>query len=95
MSTADHPQTDGQTESVNRVLEDTLCSICAEAPRTWSDQLSMVEIASNNAVSNVKPAPLERQLSSFIDARLEFIGQFRVIITSTQDKQEEYSDKTS
>ncbi|POM77036.1 Putative retroelement [Phytophthora palmivora] len=50
MSTADHPQTDGQTERVNRVLEDTLRSICAEAPRSWSDQLPMVEFALNNAV---------------------------------------------
>ncbi|POM81730.1 Pol protein [Phytophthora palmivora] len=50
MSTADHPQTDGQTERVNRVLEDTLRSICAEAPRSWSDQLRMVEFALNNAV---------------------------------------------
>ncbi|POM60905.1 Pol protein [Phytophthora palmivora] len=49
MSTADHPQTDGQTECVNRVLEDTLRSICAEAPRSWSDQLPMVEFALNNA----------------------------------------------
>ncbi|POM76941.1 Reverse transcriptase [Phytophthora palmivora] len=50
MSTADHPQTDGQTKRVNRVLEDTLRSICAEAPRSWSDQLPMVEFALNNAV---------------------------------------------
>ncbi|POM58900.1 Pol protein [Phytophthora palmivora] len=50
MSTADHPQTDGQTERVNRVLEDTLRSICAEAPRSWSDQLPMVEFTLNNAV---------------------------------------------
>ncbi|POM72348.1 Pol protein [Phytophthora palmivora] len=49
MSTADHPQTDGQTERVNRVLEDTLRSICAEAPRSWSDQFPMVEFALNNA----------------------------------------------
>ncbi|POM79365.1 Pol protein [Phytophthora palmivora] len=50
MSTADHPQPDGQTERVNRVLEDTLRSICAEAPRSWSGQLPMVEFALNNAV---------------------------------------------
>ncbi|POM61625.1 reverse transcriptase [Phytophthora palmivora] len=50
MSTADDPQTDGQTERVNRVLEDTLRSICAEAPRSWSDQLPMVAFALNNAV---------------------------------------------
>ncbi|POM64287.1 Pol protein [Phytophthora palmivora] len=50
MSTADHSQTDGQTERVNRVLEDTLRSICAEAPRSWSDQLPMVEFALNNTV---------------------------------------------
>ncbi|POM63906.1 LOW QUALITY PROTEIN: Pol protein, partial [Phytophthora palmivora] len=40
MSTADHPQTDGQTERVNR----------SKAPRSWSDQLPMVEFALNNAV---------------------------------------------
>jgi hypothetical protein len=32
MSTADHPQTDGQTERVNRVVEDILRSIGAETP---------------------------------------------------------------
>ncbi|KAG3146244.1 hypothetical protein PC128_g24046 [Phytophthora cactorum] len=50
MSTADHPQTDGQTERVNRVLEDTLRSVCAVAPRTWSERLPVVEFALNNAV---------------------------------------------
>ncbi|KAG3052553.1 hypothetical protein PI125_g26135 [Phytophthora idaei] len=50
MSTADHPQTDGQTERVNRVLEDTLRSVCAGAPRTWSERLPVVEFALNNAV---------------------------------------------
>ncbi|KAG2783919.1 hypothetical protein PC116_g26863 [Phytophthora cactorum] len=50
MSTADHPQTDGQTERVNRVLEATLRSVCAAAPRTWSERLPVVEFALNNAV---------------------------------------------
>ncbi|KAG3232837.1 hypothetical protein PI124_g22086 [Phytophthora idaei] len=50
MSTADHPQTDGQTERVNRVVEDILRSVCAEAPRRWSEVLPLVEFALNNAV---------------------------------------------
>ncbi|POM69572.1 LOW QUALITY PROTEIN: Pol protein [Phytophthora palmivora] len=40
----------GQTERVNRVLDDTLQSIYAEAPRSWSDRLPMVAFALNNAV---------------------------------------------
>ncbi|GMF52190.1 unnamed protein product [Phytophthora fragariaefolia] len=50
MSTADHPQTDGQTERVNRVVEDVLRSICAETPKRWSATLPLVEFALNNAV---------------------------------------------
>ncbi|RAW21826.1 hypothetical protein PC110_g21731 [Phytophthora cactorum] len=50
MSTADHPQTDGQTKRVNRVVEDNLQSVCAEAPRRWSEVLPLVEFALNNAV---------------------------------------------
>ena len=50
MSTADHPQTDGQTERVNRVLEDILRSICAAHPREWSSKLPFVEFAINNSV---------------------------------------------
>ncbi|KAG3237309.1 hypothetical protein PI124_g17703 [Phytophthora idaei] len=51
MSTADQPQTDGQTERVNRVVEDILRSLSAEAPRRWSEVLPLVEFALNNAVN--------------------------------------------
>ncbi|KAE9267076.1 hypothetical protein PR003_g31906, partial [Phytophthora rubi] len=50
MSTADHPQTGGQTERVNRVLEDILRSVCAAEPTKWSALLPQVEFALNNAV---------------------------------------------
>ncbi len=48
-STADHPQSDGQTERVNRVLLDILRSYATTFPH-WSDFLPMVEFAINNAV---------------------------------------------
>ena len=50
MSTADHPQTDGQTERVNRVIGDVLRSVCAESPKTWNSMLPVIEFALNNAV---------------------------------------------
>ncbi|KAG2875962.1 hypothetical protein PC115_g23761 [Phytophthora cactorum] len=49
MSTADHPQTDGQTERVNRVLGDVLKSY-AHSFQQWSDCLPMAEFAINNSV---------------------------------------------
>ncbi|GMF45064.1 unnamed protein product [Phytophthora fragariaefolia] len=50
ISTADHPQTDGETERVTRVVEDVLRCICAETPKRWSTMLPLVEFALNNAV---------------------------------------------
>ncbi|KAG3125704.1 hypothetical protein PI126_g22648 [Phytophthora idaei] len=49
MPTADHPQTDGQTERVNRVLGDLLKSY-AHSFQQWSDCLPMAEFAINNSV---------------------------------------------
>ncbi|KAG2802927.1 hypothetical protein PC113_g15957 [Phytophthora cactorum] len=49
MSTADHPQTDGQTERVNRVLGD-LSKSYAHSFQQWSDCLPMAEFAINNSV---------------------------------------------
>ncbi|KAG2843458.1 hypothetical protein PC113_g18598 [Phytophthora cactorum] len=49
MSTADHMQTDGQTERVNRVLGDLLKSY-THSFQQWSDCLPMAEFAINNSV---------------------------------------------
>ncbi|CAH0492951.1 unnamed protein product [Peronospora farinosa] len=51
MFTADNPQTDGQTERVNRVAEDILCILVAEMPKRWSSMLPIVEFALNNSVN--------------------------------------------
>ncbi|KAE8960447.1 hypothetical protein PF011_g30090 [Phytophthora fragariae] len=48
MSTAAHPETDGQTERVNRVLEDVLRSY-ATSFASWSSFHSLAEFALNNA----------------------------------------------
>ncbi|KAG3028249.1 hypothetical protein PC128_g13255 [Phytophthora cactorum] len=49
MSTASHPETDGQTERANRVLEDVLRSF-ATSFKSWGLFLPMVEFAINNDV---------------------------------------------
>ena len=47
-STAYLPQTDGQTERVNRVLEDMLRMYMMDKPTKWEYYLHLVEFAYNN-----------------------------------------------
>uniref|UniRef100_A0AAV1TS35 Integrase catalytic domain-containing protein n=1 Tax=Peronospora matthiolae TaxID=2874970 RepID=A0AAV1TS35_9STRA len=49
MSTSDHPETDGQTERVNRVLEEILRAY-VQSFTSWSEFLPMAEFAMNNSV---------------------------------------------
>ena len=48
MSTAYHPQTDGQTERVNGVLEDTVRHFVGPFQQGWDELLAPVEFALNN-----------------------------------------------
>ena len=47
-SIAYHPQTNGQIEKVNQVLEDMLCMYVMDKPTKWEDYLHLVEFAYNN-----------------------------------------------
>ncbi|MDM1593402.1 integrase, partial [Escherichia coli] len=47
LSTAYHPETDGQTERVNQVIEDILRSCCGREPKKWLSYLHLVEFAYN------------------------------------------------
>ena len=49
MSTAYHPQTDGQTERANRTLEEMLRARINFKQTDWDDHLAAAELAINNA----------------------------------------------
>ena len=58
LCTAYHPQTDGQTERANRVLEDTLRSYVNPACDDWDQHLSAAEFAVNSSVNkSTRQAP--------------------------------------
>ena len=48
LSTAHHPQTDGQTEVVNWEVQQYLRLFCAEEQESWSDWLGLAQFAINN-----------------------------------------------
>jgi transposase InsO family protein len=50
MSTSAHPQTDGQTERLNRSLEQGLRAHANKAKSNWKDNLALVEAQYNSAV---------------------------------------------
>jgi len=52
-STAYHPQSDGQTERANRVIEDVLRCYVDTNQKNWDTLLPMVEFAMNNAPSDI------------------------------------------
>jgi len=49
ISTAFHPQTDGQTEQMNQVIEAYLRAYCNFEQNDWAEMLSMAKYAYNNS----------------------------------------------
>jgi hypothetical protein len=59
-STTYHPESDGQTERVNRVIEDMLRMYVMDKPSRWEDYLHLVEFAYNNGYhTSLKMSPFE------------------------------------
>ena len=59
-TTAHHPQSDGQTEHVNQVLEDPLRSCILDFGGSWEDYLPLVEFSYNNSFqSTIGIGPFE------------------------------------
>ncbi|KAD7478941.1 hypothetical protein E3N88_02077 [Mikania micrantha] len=60
MSTAYHPQTDGQTERTNQTLEDMLRSCVIDFGGSWDIHLPLVEFSYNNSYhTSIQCAPFE------------------------------------
>jgi transposase InsO family protein len=59
-SSAYHPQTDGQTERVNQILEDMLRTCALQYGKSWDKSLSYAEFSYNNSYQeSLKMAPFE------------------------------------
>jgi hypothetical protein len=59
-STTYHPQTDGQTERVNQIVEDMLRMHVMHQPKKWEDYLPLVEFSYNNSYQeSLKMSPFE------------------------------------
>jgi hypothetical protein len=59
-SSACHPQTDGQTERVNQILEDMLRACALQYGRSWEKSLPYAEFSYNNSYQeSLKMAPFE------------------------------------
>ncbi|GJQ99975.1 putative reverse transcriptase domain-containing protein [Tanacetum coccineum] len=60
MSTASHPQTDGQSERTIQTLEDMLCACVIDFGKGWDRHLPLVEFSyNNNYHTSIKAAPFE------------------------------------
>jgi len=71
LSTAFHPQTDGQTKRVNQELEQYLRMFIDHRQEQWSDWLGMVEFAYNNKThSSTKVSPFKANYGQ--DPRMGF-----------------------
>jgi transposase InsO family protein len=59
-SSAYHPQTDGQTERINQILEDMLRVCALQYGRSWDKSLPYAEFSYNNSYQeSLKMAPFE------------------------------------
>ncbi|KAL4282270.1 hypothetical protein GQ457_03G027210 [Hibiscus cannabinus] len=60
LSTAFHPQSDGQSERVIQILEDMLRACVIDFHRSWEKSIPLIEFAYNNSYqASIKMAPFE------------------------------------
>ena len=98
MSTASHPQTDGQTERANRTLEDMLRHFINPAQSDWDVRLPCCEFAVNNAWNRATGStpfflnygdhprtPVNVDAMTPLPAANSFVGRVSAVISSARD----------
>ena len=98
MSTAYHPESDGQTERANRTLEDMLRHFVSPAQDDWDVQLSCCEFAVNNAWNHATEStpfflnfgnnpwsPVNVDIVCKLPAADTFVGRVREAVARTRE----------
>jgi transposase InsO family protein len=65
LSTAYHPQTDGQSEALNRIIEDYLRAYTSEDQTVWAKLLPLAQFAYNNSRNHTTQMSPNRLLHGF------------------------------
>ena len=79
LSTAFHPQTDGQSERTIQVLEDMLRACVIDFGGQWDQFLPLAEFAYNNSYhSSIEMAPFELCMAGDVDLQLAGLMHLRL-----------------
>ncbi|XP_074362278.1 uncharacterized protein LOC141702511 [Apium graveolens] len=94
MSTAYHPQTDGQSERTIQTLEDMLRACALDCKGSWDDHLPLVEFAYNNSYhSSIGMAPYEALYGRKCRSPVcwDEVGEKKLV--AAQDRQRKYANQ--
>ncbi|GJV60515.1 putative reverse transcriptase domain-containing protein, partial [Tanacetum coccineum] len=92
MSTAYHPQTDGQSERTIQTLEDMLHACIIDFGKGWVNHLPLVEFSYNNSYyASIKAAPFE-VLYEIRQETTEKIVQIKQRMQAARGRQKSYAD---
>jgi hypothetical protein len=85
-STTFHPQTDGQTEVVNRTVVHLIRAYCSKHPKLWDEHLHYVQHAYNRAKhSSTQMSPFETCFGYFPKSPLDFIFGKDIVVDGQYD----------
>ncbi|KAC9281271.1 hypothetical protein E3N88_46047 [Mikania micrantha] len=92
MSTAYHPQTDGQSERTIQTLEDMLRACVVDFRNSWETHLPLVEFSYNNSY-HTKVGDSQLTSPELVQETTEKIVQIRNHMAAARDRQKSYAEK--